>query len=81
MCVHVRSLVPWHVMADLLDISDNFMSQISKEISYTNLRHEFIKTKSLHCYNTRQSSILGFSLQAISTKFEKSFLTFEGIKL
>ena len=58
-----------------------FVFQISKETSYTNLGHEFIKTKSLHCYNTRQSSNLGFSLQAISTKFKRNFLTFEGIKL
>ena len=58
-----------------------FMFQINKETSYTTLGHEFLKTKSLHCYNTRQSSGLGFSVQAISTNSKRNFLTFDGIKL
>ena len=58
-----------------------FMFQINKETSYTTLGHEFLKTESLHCYNTRQSSGLGFSLQAISTNSKRNFLTFDGIKL
>ena len=57
-----------------------FMFQINKETSYTTLGHEF-QTKSLHCYNTRQSSGLGFSLQAISANSKRNFLTFDGIKL
>ena len=58
-----------------------FMFQINKDNSYTTLGHECLKTKKLHCYNTRQSSGLGFSLQAISTNSKRNFLTFDGIKL
>ena len=58
-----------------------FMFQISKEASSNTLRTEFLKTKHLHHYNTRQSSSLGFSLQTISTNFKRNFLTFDGVKL
>ena len=57
------------------------MFQINKDNSYTTLGHECLKTKKLHRYNTRQSSGLGFSLQAISTNSKRNFLTFDGIKL
>ena len=56
------------------------MFQINKDNSYTNLGHEqkkktkCLKTKKLHRYNTRQSSGLGFSLQAISTNSKRIFL-------
>ena len=52
----------------------NFMFQINKETSYTNLGHELLKTKSLHCYNTRQSSGLGFSLQQNQPTSKETFL-------
>ena len=58
-----------------------FMFQINKGNSYTTLGHECLKTKKLHRYNKRQSSGLGFSLQAISTNSKRNFLTFDGIKL
>ena len=58
-----------------------FMFQMNKETSYMTVGHEFLKTNSLYCYNTRQSSGLGFSLQAISTNSKRNFLTFDGIKL
>ena len=34
----------------------------------------------VHCYNTRQSFDLGFSLPSISTNFKKNFLTFDWVK-
>ena len=58
-----------------------FMFQINNETNSTTLGHHFLKTKSLHRYNTRQSSSLGFSLQVISTNFKRNFLTFDGIKI
>ena len=58
-----------------------FMFQINKDSSYTTLGHECFKTKRLLRYNTRQSSGLGFSLQAISTNSKRNSLTFDGIKL
>ena len=57
------------------------MFQINKDSSSSTLGAEFLKTKNLHHYNTRQSSSLGFSLQSISTNFKKKFLTFDGVKL
>ena len=57
-----------------------FMFQINQENHSNFLQKEFIKTSKLHCYNTRQSSDLGFSLPSISTNFKKNFLTFDGVK-
>ena len=42
------------------------------------LESEFVKTKNLHRYNTRQSSSEGSSLPSISTNFKKDFLTSGG---
>ena len=39
----------------------------------TSLEGEFVKTKNVHNYNTRQSSSEGFSLPSISTNFKKTF--------
>ena len=47
------------------------MFQISNE--KMSLESEFVKTKILHRYNTRQSSSEGFSLPSISTNFKKTF--------
>ena len=55
--------------------------QINKNTSNKFLQDEFMKTKNLHKYNTRQSSSEGFSLLSIRTNYKKSFLTFDGIKL
>ena len=45
------------------------MFQISNE--KRTLESEFVKTKNLHRYNTRQSCSEGFSLPSISTNFKK----------
>ncbi len=57
------------------------MFDINKDASSSTLGAEFLKTKNLHNYNTRQSSSLGFSFQSISTNFKRNFLTFDGVKL
>ena len=58
-----------------------FMFHINQENSGNFLQKEFMKTSKLHCYNTRQSSGLGFSLPSISTNFKRNFLTFDGVKI
>ena len=58
-----------------------FMFHINQENSGNFLQKEFMKTSKLHCYNTRQSSDLGFSLPSISTNFKRNFLTFDGVKI
>ena len=58
-----------------------FMFQINQENRSNFLQKEFIKTRKLHCHNTRQSSDLGFSLPSISTNLKKNFLSFNGVKL
>ena len=55
--------------------------QINNNTSNNFLQDEFMKTKNLHKYNTRQSSSEGFSLPSICTNYKKSFPTFDGIKL
>ena len=57
------------------------MFEINKDPEKFPIKHEFIKTKDLHRYNTRQSSSEGFSLPLISTKLKKAFLTFDGVKI
>ena len=57
------------------------MFHINQENSGNFLQKEFMKTSKLHCYNTRQSSDLGFSLPSISTNFKRNFLTFDGVKI
>ena len=42
-------------------------------LSLNEFQKEFIKTSKLHCYNTRQSYDLGFSLPSFSTNFKKTF--------
>ena len=48
--------------------------QINNNTSNNFLQDEFMKTKTLHKYNTRQSSSEGFSLPSICTKYKKAFL-------
>ena len=55
--------------------------QINNNTSNKFLQDEFMKTKILHNYNTRQSSSAGFSLPSIRTNYKKRFFTFDGIKL
>ena len=48
--------------------------QINNNTSNNFLQDEFMKTKNLHKYNTRQSSSEGFSLPSIYTNYKKALL-------
>ena len=59
----------------------NMIFQSNNNTSNTFLQDEFMNTKNVHKYSTRQSSCEVFSLPSICTNYKKSFLTFDGLKL
>ena len=70
----------------ILNFDNLYMLETAKmmfQVKYNefSLENEFIKTKNVHKYNTRQSSSEGFFLPSISTNLKKNFLTFDGIKV